>query len=140
MTTVQFDRADVSGVQMRYAHVRAALDQLQAAVAAQRPDVLLLIGDDQHENYNEENLPQFAIYTGEEVNTAGRWADGRTYPCHTQLAGALLESCVEQARARDLAGDRQQIVQDAVELELGTQRRAGIDQPPESRFVERVER
>jgi hypothetical protein len=86
----------IEEVQSRYGRVRAALDRLQAAVATKRPDALLVIGDDQRENFTEENLPQFAIYTGERVKTAGRWADGRMYPCHAELAEALLESCVEQ--------------------------------------------
>jgi aromatic ring-opening dioxygenase LigB subunit len=83
-------------IRTRYANVRATLDHLQAVMATKRPDALLLIGDDQRENFTEENLPQFAIYTGEQVKTAGRQGDGRTYRCHAELAEAVLESCVEQ--------------------------------------------
>src|SRR5262249_37239493 len=83
-------------IRTRHGHIQAALADLQTAVSTKRPDALLLIGDDQSENFTEENLPQFAIYTGERVKAAGRWADGRTYPCHAELAEAVLESCVEQ--------------------------------------------
>src|SRR4051794_30968346 len=48
-------------VRTRHAHVQGALGHLQAAMATKQPDALLLIGDDQRENFTEENLPQFAI-------------------------------------------------------------------------------
>jgi len=31
-----------------------------------KPDALILIGDDQNENFKEDNLPQIAIYLGEQ--------------------------------------------------------------------------
>src|SRR5438105_2069791 len=50
--------------QARYAHIAEGLGQLRSQFEALSPDVLIVIGDDQNENYTDANLPQFAIYTG----------------------------------------------------------------------------
>jgi aromatic ring-opening dioxygenase LigB subunit len=49
----------------RYQDIRGGLERLKASFEAARPDTLILIADDQDENYREDNLPQIAIYTGE---------------------------------------------------------------------------
>jgi hypothetical protein len=62
------------------------------------------------------------------------------------LSDELLEAITARAQhadsriasAGDLAGDGEQVVQNAVELELGAERRPGIDQAPQSRLVERI--
>src|SRR5581483_9247135 len=78
--------------QARYARIDDGLSLLRAKFAELNPDTLVLIGDDQDENYREDNLPQFAIYTGEELALGGRGgATGRRYRCDTQLAGTILE-------------------------------------------------
>src|SRR5678815_2752301 len=46
----------------RYARLRAAHDRMQRDLQTLRPDVLLVIGDDQNEHFREENIPQIAIY------------------------------------------------------------------------------
>ena len=33
-----------------------------------KPDVLMVIGDDQAENFQQDNLPPFCLYTGSEVD------------------------------------------------------------------------
>src|SRR5207249_5479344 len=91
--------------QARYTRIRGALDQLRAEFERLRPDAWILIGDDQDENYVEENLPQFAIYTGEEFISTGRGAtDGTRYRCDAALARSTLEGCVEAGI--DLASSR----------------------------------
>src|SRR5581483_11681959 len=83
-----------------------ALDYLRERIAALRPDTIILIGDDQDENFREDNLPQFAIYTGEEVQVEARsgghapavrgHVEGPVpYPCDTVLARAIHEGVVE---------------------------------------------
>jgi len=52
------------------AHARAAeaaLDDLEERLIAARPDVVLVIGDDQDELFGYDNLPALSVYTGEEV-------------------------------------------------------------------------
>jgi aromatic ring-opening dioxygenase catalytic subunit (LigB family) len=48
----------------RYAPIRAAHEDIRRRLKELRADCVLLIGDDQTENYDTENIPQFLIYTG----------------------------------------------------------------------------
>ena len=48
----------------RYAKIRDAHAEIRKRLAALQPDAVLLIGDDQTENFGTENIPQFLIYTG----------------------------------------------------------------------------
>ena len=80
----------------RYQNIRNGLNFLRNKLNALRPDILLMIGDDQNENYLENNLPQFAIYLGKELIAAER--DGRTgatYRCDADAAWTILEQSVE---------------------------------------------
>lgn len=58
-TTQEFVRID--------AKAQAALDHLADAIEASRPDVVVIIGDDQDELFGRDNLPALAIYYGADV-------------------------------------------------------------------------
>lgn len=45
----------------------AALDHLENLLVQARPDVVLVIGDDQDELFGFDNMPAFAVYTGQEI-------------------------------------------------------------------------
>ncbi|WP_168788046.1 extradiol ring-cleavage dioxygenase [Paraburkholderia aromaticivorans] len=45
----------------------AALDRIEAYLHAARPDVVLVIGDDQDELFGYDNLPAISVYRGEEI-------------------------------------------------------------------------
>ena len=62
----------LEGDQLRYARIRDGLFLLRAKFEELSPDALVLIGDDQDENFREGNLPQLAIYSGEELTLGGR--------------------------------------------------------------------
>jgi hypothetical protein len=47
-----------------------AIGKLKDTVGAMRPDVLIVVGDDQHENLVGDNMPPFTIYVGEEVEAS----------------------------------------------------------------------
>jgi aromatic ring-opening dioxygenase LigB subunit len=80
----------------RYQNIRDGLNFLRAKIHALRPDTLLLIGDDQNENFLENNLPQFSIYLGKELIAADREGrTGQTYRCDADAAWTILEQCVE---------------------------------------------
>jgi len=49
--------------------VQAALDRLAADLAAARPDVVLIVGDDQHELFDAGNLPAISIFYGNKATT-----------------------------------------------------------------------
>ena len=85
----------------RYQRVREGLGFLSAKLKEKKPDCLILVGDDQNENYNEANLPQIALYTGDEVLATEMAGDGQRirgarYRCHSDLAQGLLKGLVER--------------------------------------------
>src|SRR5512147_2704792 len=43
----------------RYARIRAAHESIRTRLAAIKADAVILIGDDQTENYGADNIPQF---------------------------------------------------------------------------------
>jgi 3-O-methylgallate 3,4-dioxygenase len=72
-------------------------------------DVLVMVGDDQQEYLQDDNMPGFCIYWGDEVKVTGRGADpatgnqpligysteDRTVPTHPALGRHLIECLVE---------------------------------------------
>jgi hypothetical protein len=48
----------------------AALDVLASKIADIDPDIIVVVGDDQHEWFLEDNQPSFSIYAGEQVINA----------------------------------------------------------------------
>ena len=47
-----------------------AIGKLREQVEALRPDVIIVVGDDQHENLIDDNMPPFTIYMGEEAEAS----------------------------------------------------------------------
>ena len=63
----------------RHARCQHALDRLADRLATVAPDVIVLIGDDQHEWFKPELQPSFAVFHGETVlNTAFDGAEAKT--------------------------------------------------------------
>ena len=86
---------------LKHRNVRNGLDFLRAAVKQSTPDAIILIGDDQNENFVETNLPQIAIYLGDTVvptepGKNGQRERGPVYRCHARLAKELLHGLVER--------------------------------------------
>ena len=84
-----------------YRHIREALGFFERQMREARPDAVIIVGDDQDENFTEDNLPQIAVYTGAEIHTTERASDGKRlrgprYPCHADLAHDLLDGLVER--------------------------------------------
>jgi aromatic ring-opening dioxygenase catalytic subunit (LigB family) len=85
----------------RYQPIRDGLVFLRDRLRETKPDALILIGDDQNENYREDNLPQVAIYIGDHLIAVDRHNEGNqdkrvSYRCHTELANSLLTGLVER--------------------------------------------
>jgi aromatic ring-opening dioxygenase catalytic subunit (LigB family) len=83
--------ADIS---TRFGVIQRGLASLRATLERVRPDALLVVADDQNENFTT-TIPQIAIYTGE------RFIDGRPEGAHSQrqghpaLAEAILDTCMK---------------------------------------------
>lgn len=84
----------------RYKWIRDALEFLRRKLQESRPDAVILVGDDQDENFSEDNWPQIAIYVGDEFfstkREGGRRERGPRYECHAGLANDLLRGLVER--------------------------------------------
>src|SRR5262249_44566766 len=50
----------------RYAPIRDAHGKIRERLAASDADAVLLIGDDQAENFTGDNMPQLLVYTGDD--------------------------------------------------------------------------
>ena len=82
----------------------AAIGKLRDQVAALRPDVLILVGDDQHENLIDDNMPPFTIFMGNEAEASlslrylnQSKSENRTkYSIDATLAEALLNGLMEE--------------------------------------------
>lgn len=107
--------AHLSAETMRrhFARCEAALARLRAAVAAARPDVCVVIGDDQQEMFRDDNMPAFAVYWGERIlcktPDTSKWApalkmaawgyygeEPSHYPCDPQLGRHIIERLMDE--------------------------------------------
>ena len=99
----------------RHDRCQIQLDYLSEQLAEIKPDVILVVGDDQREWFMEDIQPAFSIYYGEEViNTAydeekaNSMAPGlaysmrathptedQVYPCNAELAAKIIEQAIE---------------------------------------------
>ena len=87
--------------------IEAVADAFEEA----NPDVLVMIGDDQHEVFQDDNMPALGIYFGEQVpyfprefragHTMGTAmafypSESMTFPCANELALHMINSMVDQ--------------------------------------------
>jgi hypothetical protein len=84
----------------KYKSIRNGLEFVRAKLKETKPDALILVGDDQDENFSEDNWPQLALYIGDEavatLKRGGKRDRGPTYRCHAALAKDLLSGLVEK--------------------------------------------
>jgi len=81
-----------------------AIAKLGQKLEAFDPDVLIVVGDDQHENLVDDNMPPFSIYMGEEVEASVSLrylnqpkSENRTkYRVDAKLAGALVAGLMDE--------------------------------------------
>ncbi len=109
----EIDSETTEANQDRYGPLGTALANIRQRMQDLRPDTLILLGDDQDENFLEDNLPQFAIFTGEQIMPGRRGMDQieeRTYRCDSALAKGILDYMVEDgfdlASSNRLGDDR----------------------------------
>jgi Catalytic LigB subunit of aromatic ring-opening dioxygenase len=93
------EKETVEGNVSRFKVIQDAFVRLKTDFEAFKPDVLIMVGDDQDELYRDQT-PQFAIYTGEKfvsVNRDGNDGKRNVYRNDRPLANHLYQSCLEQA-------------------------------------------
>ncbi len=104
--------ADV--ITAKFRATQAAMDRMRDEIAAAKLDVLVIVGDDQYELFQDQHMPSIGIYYGETIRNAARpspppedWykraqqrrrePDGEVdYPCHAPLARHLIEGLIER--------------------------------------------
>ena len=58
---------DMAVLEERHAANQAAVAQIRDALAAARPDVVLIVGDDHKEVFKEDNMPTVSVYWGDTI-------------------------------------------------------------------------
>jgi Catalytic LigB subunit of aromatic ring-opening dioxygenase len=97
--------------QLRWDACQKAIDHLAQTLARAKPDVCIILGDDQKEAFNDDNMPSLGIYYGESVDDAPAMAGGRasfsdvavgkipaerlTHPTDAALGEYLIESLID---------------------------------------------
>ena len=102
----------------RYNEVQQAMKRMRSEIAKARLDALVIVGDDQHELFQDQHMPSIGIYYGGSIRNAARanakrftWPEewynraqmrryedeaDAEYPCHKALALRLIEGLVER--------------------------------------------
>lgn len=81
----------------------SAIEKLRGRIETLRPDVLIVVGDDQHENLVDDNMPPFMIYMGEEAEASvslrylkqSRSENRTKYRIDAKLAEALITGLMD---------------------------------------------
>lgn len=101
----------------RYEECHTALESLRVSVEGADLDAIVIIGDDQHEQFHENNMPMFSIFYGDEIPVVARgrrdsalqaaWAGTSwqsrqsklpqgSFPSEPQLARHIIASFIDQ--------------------------------------------
>ena len=95
-------------LQARYDAAQTALDAISKLLVQASPDVLIVIGDDQHEQFLDEAMPMFCVFRGNSLkmvrrefqqawrNAAEHETSDQEFPAHPELADHLISSLVQQ--------------------------------------------
>ena len=91
----------------RHEQNQKAIESLVKALYGAKLDVLVMVGDDQHEYLQDDNMPGFAVYWGADIKVAGHVPDklrptligysheDKTVPTHSALGRHLVEYLLE---------------------------------------------
>ncbi len=101
--------------QAHYDRCQKQLDALGDILTATKPDIMVVIGDDQHEWFTEELQPTFGIFCGEQVINFAPTAEemeqhtregrGAVNQRQSPAGGSALSSRARPRRAYDRPGD-----------------------------------
>jgi hypothetical protein len=81
----------------RYAAIRDAHQKIRLKLKEAKADAVLLIGDDQSENFTADNMPQLLVFTGEDY-LADDWdrKHSARVASEPRIARKLVEGCLEE--------------------------------------------
>jgi 3-O-methylgallate 3,4-dioxygenase len=111
------DEITLEKIQSRFDACQAGIARVGEILAETAPDILLMVGDDQEEVFEEDNMPALLLYWGDEIlnkprvspTPAGQvsdWGYGekRAYPVASDLSKHLIEYLI--AHGFDVAHSR----------------------------------
>ena len=112
---------------------QAALDRLADALERARPDVVVIVGDDQAELFTAENQPSFAIFHGSEIaTTMGKYGRGVVPDWMTQIGrGYLMDGVYKAPAAADFAT---YLIEDLVQQEVDVAAVSAVNDPQKAGF------
>lgn len=87
----------------RYDACQVALRVLKEKLAAARVDAVVVVGDDQHEQFLENNMPMFSIFYGDSYTIKPRQRERRLQPYQELEASIWPKDTQEAPAAPDLA-------------------------------------
>ena len=95
--TAQAQAETLADSRERYARIRDAHAKIRERLARSKADAVVLIGDDQLENFSAEAMPQLLVYIGGDY-VADDWdrKHSATIANHPEIAKKLLEGCLEE--------------------------------------------
>jgi len=73
-----YDEITPEKKQARFDACQRAIGHLAATLERVSPDVCVIVGDDQHESFNDDNMPAISVYWGATIDDAPRVADERS--------------------------------------------------------------
>ncbi|GAB4182650.1 MAG: hypothetical protein OHK0024_22180 [Thalassobaculales bacterium] len=103
-----------AAITARFHAVQAAMARLKQSIAAARLDAMVIVGDDQHELFQDQHMPSIGVYYGETIRNAAqspvpaddwyrrarmrRLEEGGDvhYPCDRRLALHLIAGLMER--------------------------------------------
>lgn len=105
----EYDNETFDDAARQFAKIDDAQKQIRQRLINLSPDILIIIGNDQDENFGAFGAPQFAVYTGGDVRVDDRMSQSSTtYPCDgpfaRELLAQLLDSGFDVTQTRELHG------------------------------------
>jgi hypothetical protein len=105
-TSARVEAATPAIIEGHIQRIEAAFAVLRDQLKAYRPDVLVMIGDDQGDMFDEANNPTFSVYTGEEpiwgrsardpLTTPPQERTKLVFPQHAELARYLFKGLIKR--------------------------------------------
>lgn len=66
----ELEKETIETKRAKWERCMAAIDRLRNILAEKKPDTVIVVGDDQHENLLDDNMPPFSIFIGKEVEAS----------------------------------------------------------------------
>jgi Catalytic LigB subunit of aromatic ring-opening dioxygenase len=119
-------------LQRKESACHAALDRLADDIERARPDVVVVIGDDQAELFDANNQPAFAVYHGEQiVTTPGKYAEGAPDWMRQVGRGYLMEDVHRLPASPELAV---KVIEGLMDRDVDVSAVAGVKDPAQAGF------